>query len=492
VTSFAVVRLLKLIDMFGGRAKLGVPVALAAVLGSIVPASAAVNHLVSGPHIAVTASSFQSVVTGAGQTLNFSFSITNDGTVGLDAVSVSQSLAGASTAVCPVSSLASGSGETCTSNYVVTQRDVNVGSVSSSATASGTPSGGPTVTSAPSMLTDSVNLSPLPDLGIDVNFGGQAILPTPVEMNLGRQVFTYVSSLGANAVSISFPYYEVGQTPSNGAQTSNGVTSGPGTPSVQLLASVVRLAESYGLRVQLRPTLSQEGDAPLQWHGTIAPTNPAAWINSYLTWLTPYLVMARENGVESFGIASELNSMLGYTQYWNSFVHRARTLFGNNLLYSQSRYVSTTSVHYESIPGVLAGYDAYQPVKPPNGTTVTSANAVSVFTSGIEANLRPAGFAAPLRQTRIEELGLSAVVGAWTFPPAVIWPSGVYARWVQASWFTANCNAFQALHMAGIYFWQVDYGAFNPAYNANTNNDINAWQGTQTESAVKSCFASSK
>ena len=463
-----------------------------AMAGFITPAAATTGPRVSGPHLTVVASSFQSVVTGAGQTLNFDFLVTNDGSVTLDSVGVAQSLAAASAISCPSSTLASGSAETCTSNYVVTQGDVNVGSVSTTAVATGTPGAGSPVSSSASMLTDNVDLAPLPDLGIDVNFGGQAILPTPVELSLGRQVFTYVTSLGANAVSISFPYYEVGQTPSNGAQNSNAVQSGVGTPSVQLLASVVRLAESYGLRVQLRPTLSQEGDTPLQWHGSIAPTNPGAWINSYLSWLTPYLVMARENGVSTFGIATELNSMLPYTQYWNYFVHRARSLFGNDLLYSQSRYVSTSAMHYATIAGVNVGYDAYNPVKPSSSTTITSSNAVSIFTAGIESNLRPAGFAAPLRQTRIEELGISAVIGAWNNPPSVFWPGATYARWVQSSWFTANCNAFQALHMPGIYFWQVDYGAFNPSYNGNATNDINAWQGTQAETAIKSCFASSK
>ena len=79
-----------------------------------------------------------------GDTIDFTFLVTNTGNVTLDPVTVTDPMVGAVS--CPVSDLDPGDFTTCTATYVLTQADVNAGVVNNTATASGTPPTGPPVT----------------------------------------------------------------------------------------------------------------------------------------------------------------------------------------------------------------------------------------------------------------------------------------------------------------------------------------------------------
>ena len=85
--------------------------------------------------------------TDLGDTIAWSFLVTNTGTVTFTSVGVSDSTAGAVT--CPSSTLAPGASETCTADaaHTITQTDVSAGVVNNTATAHGTPPSGPVVTS---------------------------------------------------------------------------------------------------------------------------------------------------------------------------------------------------------------------------------------------------------------------------------------------------------------------------------------------------------
>lgn len=82
-----------------------------------------------------------------GETVEYSFEVTNTGNVMLNDVTVADPLDGLSPIDCPESSLASGASMTCTASYEVTQADVDVGQIENTATATGQPlSGGPPAT----------------------------------------------------------------------------------------------------------------------------------------------------------------------------------------------------------------------------------------------------------------------------------------------------------------------------------------------------------
>ncbi|WP_292786524.1 MULTISPECIES: DUF7507 domain-containing protein [unclassified Microbacterium] len=100
------------------------------------------------PAMTVVKSADRSTITAAGQTITYSFLVTNTGNVTItDATVTETSFSGTGTAPvaeCPAgaASLAPGAQVTCTAEYVVTQADVDAGGVTNAATVTGTPPGG--------------------------------------------------------------------------------------------------------------------------------------------------------------------------------------------------------------------------------------------------------------------------------------------------------------------------------------------------------------
>ena len=128
------------------------------------PPSTASVGVAQATGITLVKASSPAVVTAAGQSVAYSFTVTNTSTVTLSGVGVSDSFtspSGAAPAVsCPVTTLAPGVSTTCTSSYVVTQADIDTGSFTDSATASGTTPSGTTIASSPSDATVGVTQSP--------------------------------------------------------------------------------------------------------------------------------------------------------------------------------------------------------------------------------------------------------------------------------------------------------------------------------------------
>ncbi|HEY0951792.1 DUF11 domain-containing protein [Nocardioides sp.] len=89
----------------------------------------------------------------AGDTITYSFKVTNTGNVTLNPVTVTDPKLGAIT--CPTGALAPGASVTCTpKSYTLLQSDVNAGKIENTATAHGSPPSGPEVTD-----TDTVNIA---------------------------------------------------------------------------------------------------------------------------------------------------------------------------------------------------------------------------------------------------------------------------------------------------------------------------------------------
>jgi uncharacterized repeat protein (TIGR01451 family) len=97
--------------------------------------------------------------------VTFTFNVTNSGTLALDTLAVSGSLAGLSAIACNATSLEPGASTTCTATYTVTLADVISGEISFSAQATALdPSDGPVTTSDPVVVTTS---NPLPPVASD-------------------------------------------------------------------------------------------------------------------------------------------------------------------------------------------------------------------------------------------------------------------------------------------------------------------------------------
>ena len=342
-----------------------------------------------------------------------------------------------------------------------------------------------------------------PELGFDVIFGDGPLLSDKQEISKASQVFAYSASLGANAVALNFNFYEVGQSPSHSEETASAVQSGTGTPSPQLLSSIIILAESYGLKVQLRPLLSEEGDvANISARSTISPTDPVSWFHSYEAWLKPYLYVAAADNVTSISIGSELGSLVtaypgtfigahNFLPEWLALTQFAGSIYHGSMLYAASHATTAT------VPGVGFGFDAYTAISLPSGSphptgATPLSTVIAEFTPGITKNYQLETPASP-GQTRIEEMGLPAVDNAWLTPSEYAYfPTPTVQRWVQEAWITANCNVFISKHMLGLYIWGISLNSFSPTYNADTAADPYNFQGTASEASISSCFSNAK
>jgi len=98
-------------------------------------------------------------LTDVGDTIVYTFTATNTGNVPLSDVTVDDPKVGAVT--CDATTLAVGETATCTSEpYAITQADLDAGAVKNTATATGTPPGGPAVPSNPSTTTTPTDQQP--------------------------------------------------------------------------------------------------------------------------------------------------------------------------------------------------------------------------------------------------------------------------------------------------------------------------------------------
>ena len=109
------------------------------------------------PGMSVTSSAAPTRVTAAGQTVVFSFAVTNTGNVTVNGIAINDSFSSPAgpvpTITCTTTTLAPNASTTCTSaNYTVLQADITAGQVLNTATAQGTSAGGATVTSAASSV----------------------------------------------------------------------------------------------------------------------------------------------------------------------------------------------------------------------------------------------------------------------------------------------------------------------------------------------------
>ncbi|MDR0960374.1 MAG: DUF11 domain-containing protein [Propionibacteriaceae bacterium] len=98
----------------------------------------------------------------AGETIAYTFTVTNTGMVSLATVTIDDAMLTAAgvTPTCPAGQLAPGAKAECTATYTVTQADIDAGKVANSATATVTPPSGTPITTPPSETTTTVDDNP--------------------------------------------------------------------------------------------------------------------------------------------------------------------------------------------------------------------------------------------------------------------------------------------------------------------------------------------
>lgn len=132
---------------------------------ALTPAESSRTGLHAQAGLTVVKAASPSSVTAAGQTVTYTFTVTNDTAVALNAIAiddVQQAPAGSLTSgpTCPQGSLAPGGTMDCTASYTVTQADIDNGTITNTATVSGTPISGSPLVSAASTATVTATQTP--------------------------------------------------------------------------------------------------------------------------------------------------------------------------------------------------------------------------------------------------------------------------------------------------------------------------------------------
>lgn len=284
----------------------------------------------------------------------------------------------------------------------------------------------------------------------------------------------YLIGLGANSVSLSFPFY-------TGGPTSNTLSAGPATPSPQRVDRVLKVFRDAGLRTTLRPLMDETAlKPPKGWRGNIEPASRSAWFASYKDFLKPYLKTAEKEKVTTFVVGTELNSMEGDVG-WPSLVDAAEKQFSGEIAYDANwdNYVRGRI----DMPVSHLGVDAYFPVKVPDDATVD--RLVKGWDTWLDRKSTGA-----LPKIVIAEAGIGAMDGAYHAPGDFYAKRTVNPR-VQANWYQAVCRVVEQRRMGGVYWWSIhfqDDPATAPDDKSASRLDFAGRPAS--EKAIKACFTS--
>ncbi len=192
------------------------------------------------PALSLVKTADPSKVSKVGDAVSYSFVVTNTGNQTVSSIAIDESSftgASALSAInCPTPSLAPGEDETCTAIYLVTQADLDAGTVANTASATGTAPGGTPVASADSTAT--VTVTQIPALTVV-----KSADPPGASTYKAGQVITY-----SFAVTNTGNVTESNIAIDEGAFTGSGTVSTPSCPSATLVpASQETCTASYTL-----------------------------------------------------------------------------------------------------------------------------------------------------------------------------------------------------------------------------------------------------
>lgn len=297
-------------------------------------------------------------------------------------------------------------------------------------------------------------------LGVGIDFytyPGQDVL------GAAEKTVSYLKSLHANAISISFPYFMRGEHAS-------AVYASPETPSPAELAQVASVAEKAGLYVSLRPLLDEFKirQSRTDWK----PANPSKWFASYQKLLLPYAEMAQQTHIPELIDGTEF-SLFGHSRLWNGLVRALHSVYTGTVAYDSNWGIP---IRNSGGSGVAEGVDAYQPM------------AVSANASQAKLTAAWTAYDRTLPRGTVElELDIAAVRGAYLRPYQVSgWHEAKLAPYIQVRWFTAACDALVRAKLAGIYYWAVGLGQSTSI--PPTLSEPGSWVDSPGATAVAGCF----
>lgn len=290
-------------------------------------------------------------------------------------------------------------------------------------------------------------------LGIDLDastYPGQDVAAA------ARTDISYIRSLHANAVAISFPFFVGGPGDST-------VYAASATPTPAQLAIVARDAMAAGLRVTVRPLLDQSSIRGLSrtlW----VPPHLQTWLASYERFLTPYAAMASRLHIATLVVGAEL-TLFSRAPGWAGLDTDLHRYYRGGLACSDNW--GRPHLAGNCGPGVQQELDAYQPLR-----------------GDLAAGWKAFDHALP-RGTVLAEVGIAAVAGAFVKPYDFSWPASQLDPAMQAQWFTDACQAARAERLGGIYFWSL---GLSSQLSEPALNNQGSWANSAGAHAISSCF----
>lgn len=272
-----------------------------------------------------------------------------------------------------------------------------------------------------------------------------------------------------NSLSIAFPVYTDGLR-------SNAVHAGPDTPADDSLAAMVRQAKARGFTVMLRPLLDEASIVP-HWRGEIQPASAPAWFASYGSMLLGYARLAQDQGADSLGIGSELNSMEPSVDAWRSLVAQVRQTYSGQVTYSVNWGTTFRTGFWSQLD--FLSVDAYFPLDhtPEQATVAQMAADWLRWMDVLHRADQP--FGKPIVFT---EVGVAPKTGAHLKPWNRLAGTGVDLG-EQRAYYEATCQA-AAGALGGLYWWAAGPsppGELPPEdYNPLTR---------PAEAAMQACYA---
>ena len=111
------------------------------------------------------------------------------------------------------------------------------------------------------------------------------------------------------------------------------------TPGDDELVEIIQYIHSKGIKVMLRPMIEcWDGTQRFQlvlYQGEIQEGHPFHyrddWFNNYAAATAHYLRIASKTGCEAYGLDSELNNLVGFSDQWMKIIELARKLYKGHL-----------------------------------------------------------------------------------------------------------------------------------------------------------------
>jgi len=274
----------------------------------VVSVASAASILVNVPAgLTVVKSSTTTSFTAAGQTVPYSFAVTNTGELTLTAITITDTMqapatqANLSAITCLATTLAPSATTTCTGSYTTTQADVDNGSIDNSATASGTPPA-TTANPTPSPISSAAQLLSIPATVTATLILDKSVSPTTVV--LVGAIVTY-SFLITNTGNVTLTDVAPTETAFSGAAPLS-ITC-PGAPVTLAPAASVTCTASYTVDQDdvdagtVTNTATASGTSPSSAIATSAPDSATVTITR-----TPALTLAKSVSPTTAAVAGTL------------------------------------------------------------------------------------------------------------------------------------------------------------------------------------------